>query len=1017
MRILSMICLAGLLMAAPAMATIEGSSTASNCGEGGNWIDITFTSDEGVTLVDAWWDFNPTNVWLDPDGDHMCTPQNQGVTSYSFYFDVPVGTDTQDFGLTATGFDSGDYFRFTMDLDLGSTGMPYGDDYMGGLLTVEFSDGTVLNAVFDTLYDGTNGATASFNDLPNYEFTIKPGWADALVPRSIDDATWASVPAPVALYGGQASTWINAVCQNTGDVLGGASNMAFHLDGSYLDNRLLWTISPGAWNGPTNMGPYTVPGGRHVLRVTADYGNAIIESDETDNVYAVQYCWRGEDLAPLASQTRSAPPLYNQDFEYGTGGWWNCDGLRITPSPSYDWCAVWGERLADDGLNNYTLRLHPASDDPEDAFGSNFTATSSDANLHALLINTHTFGTGPWDVGVMRFSSLDDDYKVAHLHESPYPFDFGIEPETPYFCSRLMMFQFHVGTGDLGPATLTAYSDPEDGPVHMGWLAPDFTYGNLTDLQDVVVTDDEGLAKIDLDLTETGDYCCVVYGNRLEHPDGLAVNVGLYAALPDLVPTTITGWYAPIVPRPADDALLFSCPLPDTLYGNQPLTWMNYAGYNDGLADANDRSFAIDIDGVWDLGLWLPETWAAGDSRIYRNVERQGTPWTIRGGRHTLAVEVDYREVVDESVERNNDSARQYCWSPHTLPTNSSETFTGYPLPDRTGGWDALDGGLPQYWNCDGLRLPYIPPIGGNYRWCGIAVMPWSTSLDIDLRLHPALSGTQDGFGPEVLATSTSGDGQVDFVLVNDRYADNVPHDVGILDDWDDTVPGYYAQEVRSVWGGIPGREAMGPYTMSAGRMLNLHEFLLEAGPWLITLTDEDSGVNWGMSLYQDGEYHGKADVLTDGLAASAGAGQTERMLVDVPDGTSVCLAVWKEDTGELDKSGSYSLWLAPDVSGVDDAQPALPKATRLVSASPNPCNPRTTITFQLQQDGPCRVALYDLQGHLVRTLVDAERIAGTYDVAWDGRDDRGNRAASGCYLVKLGTVATTDLMKVTLMK
>jgi FlgD Ig-like domain/CARDB len=1008
-----------LLAGAPAAALIQGSSTASNCGEGGNWIEITFTSDEGVSLVDAWWDFNSTNVWLDADGVSMCEPINIGVPSYSFYFDGPVGSDTQDFGLTATGFGSGDLFRFIMDLDLGSTGMPYGADYMGGTVTVEFSNGTILTGVFDTPYDLTNGATANFGNLANLEFTQRPGWAGPVVPRSANDATFSSVPAPTFLIGEADSTWINAVYQNTGDVLAGSTRMNFHLDGSFLGSRNLWVIEPGAWNGPVNAGPYNVPGGRHILRVTADALNAVVESDETDNVLSVQYCWQGDFLAPLAVETRAAPPKYDQDFEYGGGGsWWNCDGVRIAPSASYDWCAVWSEREADDGQNNYPLRLHPASDDPENAFGSNLGMSSTDENLHALLINTHTMGGGPWDVGIMNFSDNTEDYRIGHLHESPYPFDFGIEPSTPYTATRLMMFQFHVGTSDLGQATLTAYTNPDNGPVRMGWLPPDFTHGNLGDLLDEVVTDAEGCAKINLDLTETGEYCAVVYANRAEHPGGLAVNVGLYHAMPDFVPRAISGWYAPIVPRPAADSALFSCPLPDTLHGNLPQTWMNMAGFNDGLTNPYLVSFGLDIDGGWDFGLRNAISWAPANYRYYLNVLRQGTPWQVRGGRHTLSLRLDYMEEIDECVERNNDSGRQYCWSPQILPTNGLRTFDSYDaLPDRTGGWDNCDGEGPLYWNCDGLRLPYIPPIGGNMRWCALAVMPWTSTLDIDLQLHDLLIGTQDGFGPEVLASSTSGDGQVDFVLVNDRYAPNHAHDVGVLEDMDGNSPGYYAQEARSTWGGIAGPGKIGPFTMGPGRMLNLHEYLVEEGPMLITLSDNDSGVDWGISLYQDGMYHGKNDVLPDAMAWQEGPGESEHLLVNLPAGSTFCLAVWKTDTGELAKDGSYSLWFAPGVSGVEDMPAVLPSATRIVSAAPNPFNPRTKIAFELERDGHCHLALYDLEGRLVRTLISEDRRAGADEVEWDGMDNHGARAASGVYLARLQAADTADLLKVTLMK
>ncbi len=1013
-----------LLAAVPAAALISGSSNASMCGEAGNWIDLSFTTDEGVRLVDAWWDWNTTNVWLDGDGNSLCTPQNNGVTSYNFYFDVPAGSNTQDFGLTATGFDSGDYFRFAMDLDLGSSGSPFTTDYYGGTVTVEFSDGTILTGTFDAPYDSPNGATATFTNLgaaPDLAWNAKPGWAAPMVPRAANDATWTSVPAPTALIGEADSTWINAACENIGSAMASPTRMNFHLDGDFLGYRNLWTIAPGAWNGPSNYGPFNVRGGRHVIRVTADALDAVTEMDEANNVFAQQWCWQGDPLPAMTATTRPAPPLYNQDGEFAFLPWHNCDGVRIIPSPTFDWCAVWAERLVNDGGSEYMLRLHPASDSPTDAFGTNYEITGTDpGQLHALLVNKHTFGSGPWDVGVIRTNGLAPDYRIGHTNESPYPFDFGIEPESPYFVSRLAMFEFHVDGADLGPATLVVRTDPADGPVHMGWLAPDFNHGLLADLNDPAATDAEGVATINLDLTVTGDYCCVVYGNRSEHPGGLAVNVGLYGPRPDLVPVTLTGWCAPIVPRPAPDALLFSCPLPDTLYGNDEATWLNLACLNRGTVDADTVSFGINLDGRGVLGIrntWTPL--APGLPRNLMNLERVGTPWNVPGGRHTLGFEADYLDELAESVETNNATGRQYCWSPAVLATNASLTVADPDrLPGREDGWADCDGGETLYWNCDGLRMPYIPPIGGNWRWCATAVMPWSAGLDIDLQLHAPLLGTQNGFGPSVLAASTSGAGQIDFVLVNDRFAPNRAHDVGVLEDVDANSAGYYAQEARSTWGGIPGPGAMGPYTMGAGRMLDLHEFLLEAGDWLITLSDEGTGVDWGLSLYFDGMYHGKADVLDDAIAGEAGDGANESFHVNVPAGTSACLAVWKTDVGELAKDGSYRLWLAQGVSGVDDEVPvALPVSTRIVSAVPNPFNPQTVIAFETVAAGPCRVTLHDMQGRLVRTLVAADLPGGRHERTWDGLDESGRRASSGVYVARLEAGTTQDLLKVTLVK
>jgi flagellar hook assembly protein FlgD len=44
-------------------------------------------------------------------------------------------------------------------------------------------------------------------------------------------------------------------------------------------------------------------------------------------------------------------------------------------------------------------------------------------------------------------------------------------------------------------------------------------------------------------------------------------------------------------------------------------------------------------------------------------------------------------------------------------------------------------------------------------------------------------------------------------------------------------------------------------------------------------------------------------------------------------------------------------------------------------------------------------LAIYNLAGQQVATLVNGTRKVGIYTVPWDGRDARGQRLASGVYL------------------
>lgn len=80
----------------------------------------------------------------------------------------------------------------------------------------------------------------------------------------------------------------------------------------------------------------------------------------------------------------------------------------------------------------------------------------------------------------------------------------------------------------------------------------------------------------------------------------------------------------------------------------------------------------------------------------------------------------------------------------------------------------------------------------------------------------------------------------------------------------------------------------------------------------------------------------------------------------------------------------------------------------------PNPFNPTTRIRFSLPQVEKVRLEVYDIQGNLVRSLVDYELYnAGNYEVEWDGRDNNGNKVASGIYFTKMhaGKFAQTKKM------
>ncbi len=108
------------------------------------------------------------------------------------------------------------------------------------------------------------------------------------------------------------------------------------------------------------------------------------------------------------------------------------------------------------------------------------------------------------------------------------------------------------------------------------------------------------------------------------------------------------------------------------------------------------------------------------------------------------------------------------------------------------------------------------------------------------------------------------------------------------------------------------------------------------------------------------------------------------------------------------------AVFVETDSSDVDGVA-----ATRLaVRSYPNPFNPKTTVRFEVPSVGPVDLAVYDVAGRLVRTLVAGESYApGPHELPWDGRDGRGVEVAGGVYFARVEAGGETASAKMVLLK
>ena len=93
------------------------------------------------------------------------------------------------------------------------------------------------------------------------------------------------------------------------------------------------------------------------------------------------------------------------------------------------------------------------------------------------------------------------------------------------------------------------------------------------------------------------------------------------------------------------------------------------------------------------------------------------------------------------------------------------------------------------------------------------------------------------------------------------------------------------------------------------------------------------------------------------------------------------------------------------------------PGVPTLERANPNPFAGSTEISFTLPTQANTALSVYDVNGRLVRTLKRELLPAGLHRVEWNGLDDRGHKARSGIYFMKLEVGSVTRSERILLVR
>ena len=178
-------------------------------------------------------------------------------------------------------------------------------------------------------------------------------------------------------------------------------------------------------------------------------------------------------------------------------------------------------------------------------------------------------------------------------------------------------------------------------------------------------------------------------------------------------------------------------------------------------------------------------------------------------------------------------------------------------------------------------------------------------------------------------------------------------------------------------------------------------------GGIIVQLFDSDDNEIAWMFSEADGHYSFSGLLPGDYYLTFLGVSEDHVSPADIGDDEYDSDVVWETGktavfslaSGQIDHSWDCGFKAYAD--GVEDGE--IPTNSALFSNVPNPFNPSTTIAFDLPRAEVVRLTVFDISGRLIRSLVNGSTyVAGRHQVEWNGRDEAGQRAASGVYFYRI---------------
>jgi hypothetical protein len=219
----------------------------------------------------------------------------------------------------------------------------------------------------------------------------------------------------------------------------------------------------------------------------------------------------------------------------------------------------------------------------------------------------------------------------------------------------------------------------------------------------------------------------------------------------------------------------------------------------------------------------------------------------------------------------------------------------------------------------------------------------------------------------------------------------------------------------------LPGNETLGPITIAGSPNVNPNP-IVKPNPATLTATVTDQftgGSNVTQAEWSAGGSPapaGSGTAMTGAFGAVQVAVSANLPTNSLPDGATNLWIRARDAAGNWGEAHQFPVQVNGG-SVVDAPTTDLPLTFAINQNTPNPFASATNIRFAIPDAKPVTLKIYNVEGRLVRDLIDRTMPAGRHEVTWDGRDATGARVTSGVYFYKFAAGTFTAERKMVVLQ